>query len=73
MEQSKRLPENELRVRIYNKAMSKIDVLTRTLINLDTELVNADEDLETIQLQIRSVDRDLQVWNEIMLLNELKY
>ena len=61
--------------RIYNKAMSKICRLTRELLDLQTELVNAKEDdlypPSIVQLQIDAVSRELAVWNEILKQNEL--
>ena len=77
MEQSKQLTKALVRERIYNKAMSKLDILNRDLINLDTELVNASEDnLITpgmIQIQINATCREHEVWTEIMRLNEINY
>ena len=65
----------DLNERIYNKAMSKICRLTRELLDLQTELVNAKEDdlypPAIVQLQIDAVGRELAVWNEILKQNEL--
>ena len=65
----------DINERIYNKAMSKICRLTRELLDLQTELVNAKEyDLyppAIVQLQIDAVGRELTVWNEILKQNEL--
>ena len=71
------LNKTQIVERIYNKAAAKLDRLTKELINLDTELVNASEDTlitpGMIQIQINSVSREIDVWTEIMRLNEVNY
>ena len=71
---TEKLTKNELTDRIYNKAWTKLQGLKRERVDLYHYLANGHFKLSSdlIRISIASNDREIQVWTEILRLNEIQ-
>lgn len=70
-----KLTKKELRERIHNKAWSKIQALERELIDLYKIIEKGGDGrlgLELIGITVKGTHREIQVWTEILRLNEIE-